>query len=117
MDSTYCLTWTGRAPSNCGRSWEDAVSVFILPPSAEVLAERLSKRGRDPDDVIASRMRKAAAEISHWAEYDYVLVNENLDHCEAELRAIVTAERLRKDRQVGLMDRVRALNTEFEAMS
>jgi len=62
-------------------------------------------------------MAKSRDEISHWAEYDYVLVNEDLDACEAELRAVVTAERLRRDRQPGLMQRVRDLNTEFEEMS
>jgi guanylate kinase len=74
----------------------------------------LNTRGQDTEDVIAGRMTKSRDEISHWAEYDYVLVNDDLDECESRLKTILTAERLKRIRQPGLMDHVRTLNTEFE---
>jgi guanylate kinase len=89
-------------------------SIFILPPSIAALEERLLSRGQDGRDVIDRRMAKARDEISHWAEYDYVLVNENLVQCEAELVAIIRAERLRRERRPGLVGFVGGLNREFE---
>jgi guanylate kinase len=74
----------------------------------------LRTRGQDSDQVIRSRMEKSEAEISHWAEYDYVLVNSDLDDCEAKLRTILTGERLRRTRQPSLAGFVRGLNAEFE---
>ena len=90
------------------------VSIFVLPPSIAELERRLRGRAQDSDEVIASRMEKSRDEISHWAEYDYVLVNEDIDIAEAELKVILSAERLRRDRQPALPDFVRGLNTEFE---
>ncbi len=90
------------------------VSVFILPPSIAELERRLNSRGQDSAEVIAGRMTKSQSEISHWAEYDYVLVNDDLDACEAALKTILTAERLKRNRQPGLIGHVRALNREFE---
>ena len=90
------------------------MSIFILPPSIRELDRRLRTRGQDSDEVIAGRMQKSRDEISHWAEYDYVLVNDDLDRSTANLLAIITAERLRRDRQTGLNGFVRTLNTEFE---
>ena len=81
---------------------EDVVRIFILPPSAEALEERLKTRAQDSAEVVAARMEKASVEISHWAEYDYVLVNEDLEQCEKSLTAIVQAERLTRTRQSGL---------------
>ena len=78
------------------------VSIFVLPPSLHELERRLHSRGQDSAEVIADRMLKSRGEISHWAEYDYVLVNNDLDETERDLRAILTAERLRRDRQRGL---------------
>ena len=78
------------------------------------LEKRLRARGQDSPEVVASRMAKSRDEISHWAEYDYVLVNESLPQCEAELRAIIAAERLRRERRPELADFVRRLNEEFE---
>jgi guanylate kinase len=75
---------------------DDVVSVFVLPPSAEELKARLERRAEDSGDIIAKRLRNAAEEISHWPEYDYVLVNRDLDKSFARLRAIVTAERLKR---------------------
>lgn len=87
----------------------DLVSVFILPPSLAELERRLRTRAQDPDDVVQKRMAKAADEISHWAEYDYIVVNRDVDAATADVRAILAAERLRRDRQVGLRDFVAAI--------
>ncbi|MFN7176940.1 MAG: guanylate kinase, partial [Thermaurantiacus sp.] len=80
----------------------DVVSIFLLPPSMPELERRLRSRAADPEEVIRFRMNRSREEISHWAEYDYVLVNDNPDACLAEIRAILTAERLKRDRQRGL---------------
>jgi len=87
----------------------DIVRVFILPPSMEELERRLRGRGTDSDEVIAGRMERAAAEISHWAEYDYVLVNDDAEICAARARGILESERLRRNRRTGLVDFVRTL--------
>jgi guanylate kinase len=85
------------------------VRVFVLPPSGEVLEERLRSRNQDPAAVVARRMAEASAEISHWAEYDYVIVNADLERSLEGLRAILAAERLRRERLLGLMAFVREL--------
>jgi guanylate kinase len=87
----------------------DLVRVFVLPPSGETLEARLRTRAQDADEVVAKRMASASAEISHWAEYDYVIVNADLDHSSASLRSILAAERLRRDRMTGLSTFVRGL--------
>lgn len=87
----------------------DIVRVFILPPSMAELESRLRGRGTDRDSVIAGRMKRAALEISHWAEYDYVLINDDADRCVKRARAILEAERLRRNRHIGLVDFVRGL--------
>jgi guanylate kinase len=92
---------------------EDLVSVFILPPSATELGERLNKRAQDPPEVVADRMSKASGELSHWAEYDYVIVNQELEPSLLELRAILAAERLKRDRRTGLVEFVRQLRSEL----
>lgn len=89
---------------------QDLVTVFILPPSADELHRRLNNRGSDTPEVIAARLAKAGHEISHWAEYDYVLVNENPEESANALRGILTAERLKRRRQTGLTDFIRNLN-------
>lgn len=88
---------------------EDLVSVFILPPSMSELHQRLRSRAQDNDDVVAGRMSKAADEISHWAEYDYVLVNNDIETCAAQLKKIIAVERWRRTRQNWLADFVRDL--------
>ena len=88
---------------------QDLVRVFILPPSARALEERLNSRAQDPPEVVARRMAQAAAEISHWAEYDYVIVNADLEASVAGLRAILVAERLKRERLLGLSDFVRQM--------
>jgi len=81
---------------------DDVVKVFILPPSREELESRLRRRNQDPEEVVLTRMAKADAEISHWAEYDYVIVNYDLDESEELLRSILFGERLKRRRQIGL---------------
>ena len=87
----------------------DIVRVFILPPSMEELERRLRKRGTDSEEVIARRMARAAAEISHWAEYDYVLINNDAEKCRELAHNILKAERLKATRRVFLHDFVRQL--------
>ena len=81
---------------------EDVVSVFILPPDGKALERRLSTRAQDSEEVVARRMAAAASEIGHWGEYDYVIVNADLDASSAALAAILAAERLKRTRQSGL---------------
>ena len=88
----------------------DLVSVFILPPSRVELERRLRRRAQDPEEVVQRRMAKAADEMSHWAEYDYVIVNDRLETAVAGVRAILAAERLRRDRRVGLAAFVAAIS-------
>lgn len=80
----------------------EVVTVFLLPPSMLELKARLERRAEDPADVIARRLENAREEIAHWPHYDYVLINQDLQRTYDDLRAILTAERLRRDRQVGL---------------
>lgn len=80
----------------------DLVSIFLLPPTLETLEERLRKRGEDREETIFSRMNKATDELSHWAEYDYVLINETLEESIQAIRSIIQAERLKRRRQIGL---------------
>ncbi len=88
---------------------DDVVGVFILPPSAAELERRLRRRAQDPEQVVAERMSGAADEISHWVNYDYVIVNEDLAASVASVRAILHSERLRRTRQVGVADLVESL--------
>jgi len=90
---------------------QDLVAVFILPPSLAVLGERLRQRAQDSDAVVASRMAKSADEMSHWPEYDYVIVNRDLDDSVRQTQAILTAERARRERQVGLAEFVNRLRS------
>ena len=90
----------------------DLVSVFLLPPSHDELERRLHTRAQDSDEVVRSRMAKAASEMSHWSEYDYVVINRELDRAIAEVEAILRAERLKRERQTNLSDFIRALTPE-----
>jgi guanylate kinase len=90
----------------------DVVSVFVLPPSIAELERRLHTRAQDSDETIHRRMTKAADEMSHWAEYDYVVINHDVEKAFADVRAILAAERLKRDRQIGLSEFVRALRAE-----
>jgi guanylate kinase len=113
-DMLFDIDWQGGQQVRNSSLGKDVVSIFVLPPSIAELETRLRMRAQDSDAVIAGRMRKSRDEISHWAEYDYVLVNDDLERTEAALRGIIEAERLRRERQTGLNGFVRALNTEFE---
>ena len=87
----------------------DLVKVFILPPSSHELEQRLKKRAQDPPEVVATRMAKAGTEISHWTEYDYVIINDDFDAAYQEIRSILHAERLKRERRDGLLDFVDGL--------
>ena len=107
-DVLFDIDWQG-AQQLSEKLAGDLVRVFVLPPSGDVLERRLHTRAQDPVDVVERRMAKAAAEISHWPEYDYVIVNTHLDESIAGLRAILTAERLKRERLLGLSEFVRDL--------
>ena len=113
-DTLFDIDWQGGQQIRNSGVGRDVVSIFILPPSIAELETRLRSRAQDTDEVIAGRMAKSRDEISHWAEYDYVIVNTDLDKAFAELTTILQAERLRRDRQTDLSDFVRSLNREFE---
>lgn len=106
-DVLFDIDWQGTQQLKQQR--DDVVSVFLLPPSRGELERRLRMRAQDSDDVVSRRMAKADDEISHWAEYDYVLVNENLEQTLLQLRTILSAERLRRSRQVDIQSFIGSL--------
>ena len=112
VDTLFDIDWQGGQQIKQAMG-ENVVSIFILPPSMAELEHRLRSRGQDSDEVIAGRMSKSLSEISHWAEYDYVIVNSDIDIAFAQLQTILQAERLRRDRQPDLAEFVRAMNKEF----
>jgi guanylate kinase len=107
-DILFDIDWQGTQQLTAAMG-EDLVSLFLLPPSMPELERRLRVRGTDTEDVIADRMSRAAGEISHWPEYEYVLVNHNMDECLSQVRAIIAAERLKTRRQTNLVSFVRNL--------
>jgi guanylate kinase len=113
-DTLFDIDWQGGQQIKQAMRG-DVVSIFILPPSIAELESRLRGRAQDSEEVIAQRMAKSQSEISHWMEYDYVIVNRDLDAAFGELVTIVQAERLRRDRQPHLAAFVRGLNQEFAA--
>ncbi len=114
-DVLFDIDWQGAVQLKNSVNSPSVLSIFLLPPSISELRQRLQSRGQDSDDVIAKRMTRSWDEISHWDGYDYVLINDNLDQTEERLKTIVTAERLRRTQQPGLVDHVRALQSEFES--
>ncbi len=102
-DVLFDVDWQGTQQL-AARARDDLVSVFILPPSHGELERRLRGRAQDPEEVVRGRMAKAGDEMSHWAEYDYVIVNDELDESISRVRVILAAERMRRDRQTGLHD-------------
>jgi guanylate kinase len=114
-DTVFDIDWQGGQQIRSSALGRDVVSVFVLPPSIAELENRLRGRGQDSEAVIAGRMAKSRDEISHWAEYDYVIVNTDLQAAFAQLVTILQAERQRRDRQPDLAEFVRGLNREFEA--
>ena len=111
-DTVFDIDWQGGQQIRNSALSRDVVSVFVLPPSIAELERRLRGRAQDSDAVIAGRMAKSRDEISHWAEYDYVIVNTDFDKAFNDLTTILQAERLRRDRQPNLSDFVRGLNRE-----
>lgn len=107
-DVLFDIDWQGTQQLK-EKAREDVVSIFILPPSRSTLEMRLSTRGQDSAETVARRMAQANSEISHWAEYDYVVVNDDLDLAEKRIVTIVEAERYRRTRQTGLSGFVRTL--------
>ncbi len=107
-DVLFDLDWQGTQQLS-EKARDDLVSVFILPPTVKELEHRLKRRAQDSRDIIGSRMAKAADEMCHWPEYDYVIVNRDKDEAFAEVKAILAAERLKRERQIGLSSFVRAL--------
>lgn len=113
-DTLFDVDWQGGQQIRSSALGREVVSVFILPPSMAELEKRLHTRAQDSEEVIAGRMQKSLGEISRWSEYDYVLVNRDIDETEAQLCTILEAERLRRDRQPWLTEFVRGLNAEYE---
>lgn len=107
-DVLFDIDWQGTQQLSQAKR-DDLVSVFVLPPSITELERRLRVRAQDPDDVVQARMAKVVDELSHWAEYDYVLVNRDVEESVAAVQAILFAERLKRERQIGLDDFVREL--------
>ena len=107
-DVLFDIDWQGTQQLR-EKMGHDLVSVFVLPPSVSELERRLHTRAQDDERVIRERMAKAAGEMSHWAEYDYVVINRDLNRAFDEVRAILAAERLKRERQTGLTAFVRGL--------
>ncbi|NCP20177.1 MAG: guanylate kinase [Erythrobacter sp.] len=108
QDYLFDIDWQGTQQLY-QKDQQDTVSVFILPPSLDELHRRLTERATDSEEVVRGRMERARAEISHWAEYDYVVINDDVDACFAKVREILHAERMKRTRQTGLIDFVRNL--------
>jgi guanylate kinase len=111
-DVLFDIDWQGTQQLR-EKARTDLVSVFILPPTAKELERRLKRRAQDSNAVIGSRMAMASDEMSHWPEYDYVVVNREKREAFAELRGILAAERLKRERQIGLSDFVRQLRAKL----
>lgn len=107
-DVLFDIDWQGTQQLK-EKARDDLVSVFILPPSVDELERRLRARAQDSEKVVQERMAKAADEMSHWPEYDYIIVNSDVDHSTAQVASILEAERLRRERRVGLTDFVNRL--------
>jgi guanylate kinase len=113
QDVLFDIDWQGTQQLR-SRSPNDVVSVFILPPSATVLEQRLHTRAQDSDEVIRGRMKKAGDEMSHFDAYDYIVVNDNIGIAFESVRSILRAEQLKRERQVGLAGFVRELRRQLE---
>ncbi|MEH6702905.1 guanylate kinase [Parasphingorhabdus sp.] len=111
QDVLFDIDWQGTQQLY-QRAGQDVVRVFILPPSLDELRSRLDSRNTDAQEIIESRMQRAASEISHWDGYDYVLINDDLDACFSKVKQILATERMRRARQTGLIGFVRDLMAE-----
>jgi len=114
QDVLFDIDWQGTQQLR-EKARADVVSVFILPPSAADLEKRLHSRAQDSQEVIRKRMSRASHEMSHWAEYDYIVINRDIDEAFAEVQSILKAERLKRERRVGLATFVRALQQQLES--
>jgi len=113
-DVLFDVDWQGGQQIKNSVLGQHCVSIFILPPSISELEKRLITRALDAPEVIEARMQKSKDEISHWPEYDYVLVNDMLDTSVEKLKTFISAERMRLSQQPDIVDSIRQLNTEFE---
>ena len=111
-DVLFDIDWQGTQQLR-KKARVDLVSIFILPPSIKELERRLWRRAQDSEFVIGSRMAMAAGELNHWAEYDYVIVNREIDAAFAQVRTVLAAERLKRERLVGLSEFVRDLHSQL----
>ena len=112
VDVLFDIDWQGTQQLKA-RARQDLVSVFILPPSIKELEKRLFKRAQDTSEVVANRMSKSASEMSHYPEYDYVIINHDLDKSVQQVQSILCAERSRRERQIGLVDFVKHLRAQL----
>lgn len=117
IDVVFDVDWQGGQQIRASAMANDVVSIFILPPSIMELERRLNARGQDSAEVVAKRMSKAKDEISHWKEYEYLIVNDDLQQSFETLKSILVAERTKQLRRKDLKGQVEKLNTEFEALS
>ncbi|MGB0902822.1 guanylate kinase [Halocynthiibacter sp.] len=117
QDVLFDVDWQGEQQIRNTDLGKHALSIFLLPPSIAELRARLEGRGQDSEEIIDKRMRKSWDEISRWSNYDYVLVNDDLDATEQRLLTIVASERLRREQQPGVVEHIRGLQAEFEEMS
>lgn len=113
-DILFDIDWQGAQQIRNSALGQHTLSIFLLPPSITELHRRLVSRGKDDDEVIERRMAKSWDEISHWDGYDFVLINDDLDATEAQLKTIIAATRLRRSQQPDLTEHVRALQSQFE---
>ena len=113
-DLIFDVDWQGGTQIRNSSLSDSVVSIFILPPSIKELENRLKIRAQDSDETVRSRMKEARSEISHWGEYDYVLVNDDLKEVTLSIQTILKSERLRRERQISLASIVGSLNSEFE---
>src|SRR5246127_898105 len=113
QDVLFDIAWQGTQQLR-EKARADVVSVFILPPSAADLEKRLHSRAQDSDDVIRGRMSRASHEMSHWAEYDYIVINHDIDAAFVDVQSILNAERLKRERRTGLTTFVRELQRQLE---
>ncbi len=116
-DVLFDIDWQGAVQIRDSTLRDDTLSIFLLPPSITELHRRLVDRGQDSPEVIEKRMKKSWDEISHWRSYDYVLINDDLERTDSDLKGIVTATRLRRIQQPMLTEHVRKLQTEFEELN
>ena len=114
QDVLFDIDWQGTQQLR-EKARADVVSVFILPPSAADLEKRLHSRAQDSADVIRRRMSRASHEMSHWAEYDYIVINHDVEAAFAEVQSILKAERLKRERRIGLTTFVRELQRQLES--